>query len=161
VDVEHQPLVPRLSAQVFTKAIDDDKRSAVSVQSSKELSPALFFDSTTTKSTVEIGESVGTGAYPGFDKDWDHWLTASNPNVSELSDHEKANVEDLCIKARHNVVVVQQIEELMEPKTLSPTTPRPLLSPLALLCSTSMFPSYTPKTCSMITDRSGSTRSTV
>jgi hypothetical protein len=44
-------------------------------------------------------------------------------------------------------------------KTLSPTTSKSLLPPLTLLCSASMFPSYIPKTCSMITVRSGSTRS--
>jgi hypothetical protein len=34
--------------------------------------------------------------------------------VSKLSDHEKANVEELCITARHNVVAVHQLEELMK-----------------------------------------------
>jgi hypothetical protein len=67
----------------------------------------FFFDSATGKSAAEIGETAGTGDYPGFDKSWDHWLTVSNPNVSKLSDHEKANVEELCITARHNTAVVQ------------------------------------------------------
>jgi len=109
-----KPLVPRLSAQAFTKALDDDKRSVVSDQSAKALSPAFFFDSATAKSAAEIGEAAGTGGYPGFDKSWDHWLAPSNPNTSKLSDHEKANVEDLCISTRHNVAAVQQLEELME-----------------------------------------------
>jgi hypothetical protein len=52
-----------LSAQAFTKTIDDDKRSAVSGQSAKALSPALFFDSVITKSAVEIGEAEGTGDF--------------------------------------------------------------------------------------------------
>ena len=67
-----KPLVPRLSDQVFTKAIDDDKRSAASDRSTKTLSSALFFDSATTKSATEIGEGAGTGVYPEFDKSWDH-----------------------------------------------------------------------------------------
>jgi hypothetical protein len=78
----------------FTKAIDDDKCSAVSGQSTKALSPTLFFDSATAKSASEIGEAVGTGDHPGFDKSWDHWFVVSNPNESKLSDHEKANVEE-------------------------------------------------------------------
>ena len=109
-----KPLVPRLSAQAFTKAIDDDKRSVASDQSAKVFSPALFFDSATAKSAAEIGETSGTGDYPGFDKSWDHWLAPSNPNASKLSDHEKANVEELCISARHNATAVQQLEGLME-----------------------------------------------
>ena len=109
-----KPLAPRFSAQAFTKAIDDDKRSVASGQSAKVLSPALFFDSATDKSAVEIGEAAGTGDYPGFDKCWDHWLAPSNPNASALSDHEKANVEQLCIAARHNAAAVQQLEGLME-----------------------------------------------
>ena len=56
-----KPLAPRLSAQVFTKAFDDDKRSVASGQSAKALSPALFFDSASAKSAAEIGEAVGTG----------------------------------------------------------------------------------------------------
>ena len=67
-----KPQAPRFSAQAFTKAIDDDKRSVASGQSAKVLSPALFFDSATAKSADEIGESAGTGDYPGFDKSWDH-----------------------------------------------------------------------------------------
>jgi hypothetical protein len=67
-----KPLTPRLSAQTFTEAIDDDKRSAASGQSAKALSSALFFDSTTAKSAAEIGETTGTGDYPGFNKIWDH-----------------------------------------------------------------------------------------
>ena len=63
-----KPLTPRLSAQAFTKAIDDDNRSSVSDQSANALSPALFFDSATVKSASEIGEAVGTGDYPGFEK---------------------------------------------------------------------------------------------
>jgi hypothetical protein len=63
-----KPLVPRLSTQAFTKAIDDDKLSAVSDQSTKALSPTLFFDSATGKSAAEIGEATGTGDYSGFDK---------------------------------------------------------------------------------------------
>ena len=107
-------LAPRLSAQAFTKAIDDDKRSTASGQSAKALSPALFFDSATSKSAAEIGEAAGTGDYPGFDKSWDHWLEVSNPNASKLSDHEKASVEEFCITDRHNTDAVQQFEELME-----------------------------------------------
>ncbi len=61
-------LVPRLSVQTFTKVFDDDKRSAASDQSAKALSSAIFFDSATGKSAVEIGEATGTGDYPGFDK---------------------------------------------------------------------------------------------
>ncbi len=34
--------------------------------------------------------------------------------MSKLSDHEKANVEDLCITTRHNATAVEQLEELME-----------------------------------------------
>ena len=109
-----KPLAPRFSAQVFTKAFDDDKRSVASGQSAKVLSSALFFDSTTAKSAAEIGEAAGTGGYPGLDKSWDHWLTASNPNASKLSDHEQANVEELCITASHQAAAVQQLEELME-----------------------------------------------
>ena len=52
---------PRLSAQAFSKAIDDENRSVASGQSSKTLSPALFFESATAKSAAEIGESAGTG----------------------------------------------------------------------------------------------------
>jgi hypothetical protein len=66
-----KPLTPRLSAHTFTKAIDNDKRSASSDQFAKALSPALFFDSATAKSAAEIGEAAGTGDYPGFDKNWD------------------------------------------------------------------------------------------
>jgi len=51
---------------------------------------------------------------PGFDKSLDHWLAPSNPNASKLSDHERANVEQICIAARHNGAAVQQLEELME-----------------------------------------------
>ena len=61
---------PRLSARVFSKAIDDEKRSVASGQSAKALSPALFFESATTKSAAEIGEAVGTGDYAGLDKKW-------------------------------------------------------------------------------------------
>ena len=67
-----KPLSPRLSGQAFTKTLDDDKRSVVSGQSAKALSPAFFFDSATDKSAAEIGEAAGTGDYPGFDKSWDH-----------------------------------------------------------------------------------------
>jgi hypothetical protein len=108
-----KPLSPRLSVHTFTKAIDDDKRSAASDQSAKALLPALFFDSATAKSTAEIGEAAGTGDYPGFDKSWDHCLAVSNPNASKLSDHEKAYVEELCITARHHAAAVQQLAELM------------------------------------------------
>ena len=86
-----KPLAPRLSDQAFTKAIDDDKRSTASGQSAKALSPALFFDSATSKSAAEIGEAAGTGDYPKFDKIWDYWLAVSNPNASKLSDH------DICV----------------------------------------------------------------
>jgi hypothetical protein len=109
-----KPLAPRLSVQTLTKAIDDDKLSAVSGQSAKALSPAIFFDSATAKSATEIGEVVGTGDYPKVDKSWDYWLAVSNPNASKLSDHENANVEELCITARHNAATVQQLEELMD-----------------------------------------------
>ena len=102
-----KPLAPRLSDQAFTKAIDDDNRSSVSDQSANALSPALFLDSATVKSASEIGEAVGTGDYPGFEKSWDHRLEPSNPNASKLSDHEKSNVEELCITTRHNTDVVQ------------------------------------------------------
>jgi hypothetical protein len=81
-------LSPRLSAQAFTKAIDDDKRSAVSGQSVKALSPTLFFDSATAKAAAQIGETAGTGDYPKLDKSWDYWFAASNPNASKLSDHD-------------------------------------------------------------------------
>jgi hypothetical protein len=86
-----KPLAPRLSAQALTIAIDDDKRSAASGQSAQALLPALLFDSLTAKSAAEIGEAAGTGDYPKFDKSWDYWLAASNPNASKLSDH------DICV----------------------------------------------------------------
>ena len=47
-----KPLTPRLSAQAFTKAFDDDKRSVASAQSAKVLSSALFFEATTAKSAA-------------------------------------------------------------------------------------------------------------
>jgi hypothetical protein len=84
----------RVSAQAFSKAIDDDKRSVASGQSAKPLSPALFFESSTAKSAAEIGEAVGTGNYPGFDKSWDFWLADVHPNSVKLSEHEKAIVSD-------------------------------------------------------------------
>ena len=59
---------PRVSAQTFSKSIDDDKRSVASGQSAKPLSPPLFFESTTAKSAAEIGEAAGTGNYQGLDK---------------------------------------------------------------------------------------------
>ena len=90
---------PRVSAQVFSKAIDDEKRSVTSGQFAKPLSPALFFESTTDKSATEIGEAAGTGNYQGFDKNWDFWLSDAHPNSVKLSEHEKANVEELCICA--------------------------------------------------------------
>jgi hypothetical protein len=90
-----KPLAPRTSAQAFAKAFGDDKRSVASGQSSKALSPAFFFDSATTKSAAEIGETSGTGDYPALDKCWDHWLAPSNPNAVKLSEHEHANVEQL------------------------------------------------------------------
>ena len=68
-----KPLVPRISDQVFTKAFDDDKHSITSGQFGKKLSPTLFFDVATSKTATEIGESVGTGDYPGFDRSWEHW----------------------------------------------------------------------------------------
>ena len=43
------------------------------------------------KQAVEIGGAAGTGDYPGFDKSWDHWLAASNPNASELGSAAKAD----------------------------------------------------------------------
>ncbi len=72
-------LAPRLSVQTFTNTIDDDKRSAVSDQSAKALSPAPFFDSVTAKSAAQIGETTGTGDYPKFDKSWDYWLAYLEP----------------------------------------------------------------------------------
>jgi hypothetical protein len=54
----------------LTIAIDDDKCSAASGQSAQALLPALFFDSVTAKSAVEIGEAAGTGDYPKFDKSY-------------------------------------------------------------------------------------------
>jgi hypothetical protein len=106
---------PRLSAQTFSKAIDDEMRSVASGQSAKTFSPALFFfESATTKSAAEIGEASGTGDYQGFDKSWDYWLAASHPNVSKISDHEKANVEELCITDRLQAASVQKLEDLME-----------------------------------------------
>jgi hypothetical protein len=104
----------RVSAQAFSKAIDDDMRSVASGQSTKPLSPALLFESSTAKSAAEIGEAVGTGNYPGFDKSWDFWLSDVHPNSVKLSEHEKANVEELCIVARHQTAGVQRLEELME-----------------------------------------------
>jgi hypothetical protein len=86
----------------------------VSGRSAKALSPALFFESATAKSAAEIGEAAGTGNYPGFDKSWDFWLSDVHPNSGKLSEHEKANVEELCITARHQVAAVQKLEELME-----------------------------------------------
>jgi hypothetical protein len=65
-------LTPRLSAQAFTKAIDDDKRSATSDQSAKALSPTVFFDSATVKSATETDEAAGTGEYPRIDKIWNY-----------------------------------------------------------------------------------------
>jgi hypothetical protein len=76
---------PRLSAQAFSKAIDDEKRSVASGQSPKALSPALFFESATAKSDAEIDEAVGTGDYQGFDKGWDFWLSSAHPNSKTLS----------------------------------------------------------------------------
>lgn len=93
-----KPLAPRLSAQALTIAIDDDKRSAASGQSAQALLPALFFDSVTAKSAAEIGEPAGTGDYPKFDKSWDYWLAASNPNASKLSDH------DICVVHPKNML---------------------------------------------------------
>jgi hypothetical protein len=87
-------LVPRISVQTFTKT--------------------LFFDSVTVKTAAEIGESVGTGDYPGFDRNWDHWCQSSNPNASKLSDHEKSNVDEIHITTRHHITTVQKLEELME-----------------------------------------------
>ena len=52
---------PRLSAQAFSKAIDDEKCSVTSRQSAQTLSSALFFESATAKSAAEIGELAGTG----------------------------------------------------------------------------------------------------
>jgi len=104
----------RVSAQAFSKAIDDDKRSVASGQSAKPLSPALFFESSTAKSAAEIGEAAGTGDFPGLDKSWDFWLAPAHPNSVKLSEHEKANVEELCIVARHQAAAVQKLEELME-----------------------------------------------
>jgi hypothetical protein len=104
----------RVSAQAFSKAIDDDKRSVASGQSAKPLSPALFFESSTAKSAAEIGEAAGTGDFPGLDKSWEFWLAPSHPNSVKLSEHEKANVEELCIVARHQAAAVQKLEELME-----------------------------------------------
>jgi hypothetical protein len=57
---------------------------------------------------------MGTGDYPGFDRSWDHWCQSSNPNDSILSDHEKSNVDEIHITARHHITTVQQFEELME-----------------------------------------------
>jgi hypothetical protein len=105
---------PRLSAQTFSKVIDDEKRSVASGQSVKALSSALFFESATVKSAAEIGEAAGTGDYQGLDKSWDFWLAPSHPNSVKLSDHEKANVEELCITDRHQADAVQKLEELME-----------------------------------------------
>jgi hypothetical protein len=93
-----KPLAPRLSTQVLTIAIDDDKRSAASGQSAQALLPMFFFDSVTAKSTAEIGESAGTGDYPKFDKIWDYWFSVSNPNVSKLSDH------DICVVHPKNML---------------------------------------------------------
>jgi hypothetical protein len=53
---------PRLSDQAFSKAIDDEKRSVVSGQSVKTLSPALFFESATVKSAAEIGMSKSSAS---------------------------------------------------------------------------------------------------
>jgi hypothetical protein len=105
---------PRVSVQVFSKAIDDDKRSVASGKSAKPLSPALFFESTTAKSSSEIDEAEGTGNYQGFDKSWDFWVSDAHPNSVKLSEHEKANVEELCITARHQADAVQKLEELMD-----------------------------------------------
>ena len=105
---------PRLSAQAFSKSIDDEKLSVVSGQSAKALSSALFFESVNTKSAAEIGEAAGTGDYGRLDKSWDFWLAPSHPNSVKLSEHEKANVEELCITARHQADAVQKLEELMD-----------------------------------------------
>ena len=86
---------PRLSVQAFSKAIDDEKRSVASDQSAKTISPALFFESATAKSSAEICEAAGTGDYAGLDKNWYFWLGTSHPNASILSEDEKANVEEL------------------------------------------------------------------
>ncbi len=103
-----------MSAQAFSKSIDDEKRSVVWGQSSKPISPALFFESTTDKSATEIGEAAGTGNYQGFDKSWDFWLSDAHRNSVNLSEHEKVNVEELCITDRHQAAPVQKLEELMD-----------------------------------------------
>ena len=79
-----KPLDPSLSDQALIKVIDDDMCSAASGQSTKTLSPALFFDSATVKSVTEIGEAVGTGDYPGF--------SASRPVTTPLWSSRSKNL---------------------------------------------------------------------
>ncbi len=81
----------------------------------------------------------------------------SLPKVETL--HIILNIDGTTITCKSHTHPSHSQTSRLLTSTLSLGVPRPLMPPLTLICSTSMFPSYIPKTCSMITDRSGSTHS--
>ena len=131
--------IPKFSTSLFNKGVRAGSVTSAGSVHKQQLSPALFFETAVVKDEAEIGETVGTGDYPGLDKSWDHWLTPSNPNAAKLSDFEKSNVtvKDLCITSRHQRTVDQTLDELLEQlqevasvttRVLTPRPPRLLSS---------------------------------
>ncbi len=91
----------------------DDNLSTGSLKSGvadRPLQPRFFFENATAQFPVPIDEPTLSGEYPLCDKNWSFWLSPSNPNSHNLSDHEKCSVEGFNQVLRHQNTDIQNLE---------------------------------------------------
>ena len=90
----------KFNSNILSRAFDDN-RSAGSGKSRQALPAALFFQNVATKVAAPIGEASLSGSFPLCDKPWSFWLAEHHPNASNLSEHEKCNIDTLNQTTRH------------------------------------------------------------
>ena len=67
--------IPKFSTSLFNKGVRAGSVTSVGSAHKQQLSPALFLEASVAKEVTEMGESVGTGDYPGLDAAWNHYIS--------------------------------------------------------------------------------------
>ena len=103
----------KFNSNILSRVFDDN-RSAGSGKSRQTLPAALFFQNAAVKVAAPIGEVSLSGIFLLCDKSWSFWLTEHHPNASNLSEHEKCNIESLNQTTRHQNAAIDKLEDADE-----------------------------------------------
>jgi hypothetical protein len=107
---------PKFNPNLIDRVYGDNlsNGSTKSSTDDHQLPAGLFFTIASARVVTPIGEPILSSEYPQMDKNWDFWMSSTNPNSHLLTDHDKCVVESFNHIIRHQNAAVALLEQLLE-----------------------------------------------